>query len=140
MSQPIVWHIMCGTACTYNVHVFYGVRHFKLCPHTYMYKYALKNSTFFFSREQEGCGLSDLVACDPIRSENGRIFIKHDEAMISTKHTSPLHTHTPSYSPHHIISPHKRVIVSKQDSSAWAVAMGTVTMTTDKEIELLLDK
>ena len=87
--------------------------------------------------------MSDLVACVPTRAENGRYFqrfIKHDEDMLSTMHMSPLHTHTPTHSPHHIISPHERVIVSRQDGSAWAVAMGTVTKTTNKEIELLLDK
>ena len=60
-------------------------------------------------------------------------FIKHDH------HHHP-HTSTSSHPHTHSLSLNERVVVSRQDGSAWAVAMGTVTMTNEREVELLLDK
>ena len=50
------------------------------------------------------------------------------------------HTSTPAHPHTHTLSLKKRVIVSRQDGAAWAIAMGTVAMTNEGEVELLLDK
>ena len=87
-----------------------------------------------YSREQDGQGLSDVIASAPIRLQSGRYsqrFSKCDD-----------HTHKPHSShPHtHTLTPHERVAVSRQDGSAWAVAMGTVTAAMGDGMELHLDK
>ena len=40
----------------------------------------------------------------------------------------------------HTFTLNERVVVSRQDGSAWAIAMGMVTMATHAEVELSLDR
>ena len=50
------------------------------------------------------------------------------------------HLHSSSNSHPHTFTLNERVVVSRQDGSAWAIAMGMVTMATDTEVELSLDR
>ena len=83
-------------------------------------------------RERDGVAMGNMVACPPVqKSEHTnhhlQKFIKHRR-------------HTSTSSPHHTLTLNERIVVSRQDGTAWAVAMGTVTIATENEVELLIDK
>ena len=88
-------------------------------------------------REREGVAMGYMQACQPVRrtehNSNRHLqkFIRHCNHTPTPSHP---HTHT------HTLPLNERIVVSRQDGSAWAIAMGTVTMATDTEVELLLDK
>ena len=81
--------------------------------------------------------MGNMLACQPKR---GHSINRHLQKF--TRQSSPSHFHTSTLShPHtHTFSLNERIVVSREDGKAWAIAMGTVTMATDGEIELLLDK
>ena len=80
-----------------------------------------------------------MLACRPVKktednsNRHSQNFIRRSDHTSTSPHPHP-HTHT------HTLPLNERIIVSQQDGGAWAIAMGTVTMATDTEIELLLDK
>ena len=67
------------------------------------------------------------------RKQNTQIVTRRS---LSNTVITPAHPHTHT----HTLSLNERVIVSRQDGAAWAIAMGTVAMTNEGEVELLLDK
>ena len=78
--------------------------------------------------------MGNMLACQPKR---GHSLNRHLQKF--TRRCLP-HTSTLSHPHTHTFSLNERIVVSKEDGKAWAIAMGTVTMATDGEIELLQDK
>lgn len=86
-----------------------------------------KSSALAF-REREGRCLADLVASPAVRE--GRWFsqeLAKQGKVGAPGHGSPL-------------SVHDRVVVSRQDGSGWAIAIGTVSKATSGHVQLSLDK
>ena len=75
-----------------------------------------------------------MVACQP--EQKAEHTNRHSQKFIRHCH----HTSTPAHPHTHTLSLNERIIVSRQDGAAWAIAMGTVAMTNEGEVELLLDK
>ena len=85
------------------------------------------NSSALAFREKEGRCLADLVASPAVRE--GRWFsqLLAKRRKVGT-HGLPL-------------SVHERVVVSRQDGTGWAIAIGTVSKATSSgEVQLSLDK
>ena len=79
--------------------------------------------------------MANMVAHPPQHKRdpsNNRHLQKFTRIPSHTAPSPPSHPHT--------LTLHERIVVSRQDGSAWAVAMGMVTMATDEEVELSLDK
>ena len=86
-----------------------------------------KSSALAF-REREGRCLADLVASPAVRE--GRWFsqeLAKQGKVGASGHGPPL-------------SVHDRVVVSKQDGSGWAIAIGTISKATSGQVQLSLDK
>ena len=73
--------------------------------------------------------MGNMVACQP--QQKAEHTNRHSQKFISRCH----HTSTPAHP--HTLSLNERTIVSQQDGAAWAIAMGTVAMTNEGEVELL---
>ena len=84
------------------------------------------NSSALAFREREGRCLADLVATPAVRE--GRWFsqLLAKRGKVGT-HGFPL-------------SVHERVVVSRQDGTGWAIAIGTVSKATSGKVQLSLDK
>ena len=80
--------------------------------------------------------MGNMLACPP-EEKIECVSNYHSQKFIKRHHTS-----TPS-GPHnhtHTLTPNERIVVSRQDGGAWAIAMGTVARATSDEVELLLDR
>ena len=77
--------------------------------------------------------MGNMVACSPVQRSADRTN-HHLQKFVKDRH------HTSTSSPHHTLTINERIVVSRQDRTAWAVAMGSVTKATENEVELLIDK
>ena len=87
----------------------------------------------YLCREEEGHGLADMLAQPPTFFKNtGR----YHQSFIKQLDTLPL-----SSGREVSLSSNDRVVISAQDGSCWAIAMGTVTnVLTGEGVRVALDK
>lgn len=82
--------------------------------------------------------MAAMLALPPVKesgASSNRYLQKFTRHQPSPSHSSP----SPSSHPH-TLTLNERIVVSRQDGTSWAIAMGMVTMITTNEVELSLDK
>ena len=81
--------------------------------------------------------MANMLAHPPVRdpaSSSNRHLQKF------TRQPSSPHSSSSPLSHPHTLTLNERVVVSRQDGTSWAVAMGIVTVATGSDVELSLDK
>jgi DNA replication ATP-dependent helicase Dna2 len=91
-------------------------------------------------REAEGLAMADMLACRPQGLPTGPLSRRLQKFVRKRTRHPPHSPHSPHPHHPHTLTPNERMVVSRQDGTAWAVAMGMVTMATDEAVELLIDK